>query len=287
MKKYFFISFTSILMVAIGLGLNTSLSAQIILAESKVKIAADIVFEEPEDYVIYDKVPHQMVRVKVSDKSGKPVAFVPVEFSSSDPGIVDFIFSETIADSNGIAVSIIQIQVGEDEIIEGHIEHRIRIPLIMAKVGRVESKKVPVKIMWGVIVDPSFMGPFFDGLFNSFSEITASTGDTFTVKGKLVRALGGLPPLGTTFAAYNTDPHIAKAEQAVVDSEKGDDIGLVTTTIHCLKDGTTNIIFEGIPPAVIKIDVRGPSISHPRSKLATTWADIKTNYTKEKMNEAN
>jgi len=218
---------------------NTSIKAEV----------ASVIFEEPEDYVLYDKVPHQVIRVRVSDEIGDPVPFVKVDFLSSDTDIADFIFPTTITDSNGLAVSVIQCQVSSDTIVSPPPEFDGRTPTISATAGGITSSEVPVRILWGVIVEPIFMGPYFDRTFESFVDTSVKKGGSLTLQGKFVEVFD-IPPLDLyDFGVYSTDSQIAYADTVIIHSNK------IIVEIFGLADGTTNIIVDGIPPAVLTVKV--------------------------------
>ena len=116
-------------------------------AETRAGVA-NIIFLDTENYVLYDKVLHQVVKVKVTDEIGNPIPFVEVHFFCSDTVIADFIFPVTLTDTNGLAVSIIQSKLSADQIISPPSGLGGRTPIITAKSEGATSSNVPLDIIW-------------------------------------------------------------------------------------------------------------------------------------------
>ena len=209
----------------------------------------NVSFVEPDGYFLDDKVLHQVIKVRVTDEIGNPVPFVSVDFLSSDTEIADFLFGTTITDSNGLAVSVIQIQVSEDTIISPPQEFYGRIPYITAIAEGVRSNEVPVTIWWGWIVDPIFMGPYFKGIFESFIDTSVLKLSSLALQGEFVEVFFPPPLEEFNFGTYSTDSRIAYANPAITGFNE------IIVNVNGLAEGITNIIVDGIPPAVISIRV--------------------------------
>ncbi len=209
----------------------------------------NVSFVEPEGYFLNDKAPHQVIKARVTDEYGNAVPFISVDFLSSDTEIADFLFPTTITDSNGLAVSVIQIQVGEDSIISPPPEFYDRIPHITAIAEGVRSNEAPVTIFWRGIVEPIFMGPYFKGIFESFIDASVVKGYSLSLQGEFVEVFFPPPLEEFNFGTYSTDSRIAYADSAITGFND------IIVNINGLAEGITNIIVDGIPPAVISIRV--------------------------------
>ncbi|NQU87828.1 MAG: T9SS type A sorting domain-containing protein [Mariniphaga sp.] len=221
------------------------------ILESTVGISgvANITFENPESYILNEKVLHNIVKVRVTDEIGNPVPFIAINFLCSDKEIADFIFSTTVTDANGLAVSIIQSQVSAETIISPPQEFEGRIPYVYAKSENVTSNEVPIKVWWGVICDPYFMGPYFENTFKSFIDNSVYKLSSLILHGDFVEVFFSYPLEEFNFGAYSTDSRIANADSIIIGWNK------IILTINGFSEGITNIIVDGIPPAVISIRV--------------------------------
>ena len=247
-------------------------SMKLIAANSEV---AHVVFEEPEKFLIHDKLLYRIVRVRVTDEFWAPVSFVPVHFSSSDRVIADFLFPATFTDSCGLAVSIIQSQVSSDTIIFPPSEFRGRMPLITAVSGGIISDEAQVNILWGAIVEPWFLGPYFEepikSYFKTYLDTLVSKDDTLRLQGKIIPAWENdpIPPSGFKFNTYSTDSRVAYPESTIVDSN------IIKITVHCFQEGIAHIFVDGWPPAVIGVTIL------PATKLNE---DLKSHFTPKDFN---
>ncbi len=234
---------------------------------------ASVEFIEPEGYFIHDKVLHQRVLVKVTDDSGGALPYVPVNFSCSDTAIADFLFFTTITDSKGIAVNVIQCQVGLDTLFNPPDEFRERIPYLTAEAEGVQSSEVPVNILWGAIVEPQFMGPYFEGLFDSFVDTTVHSGEEFTWHGGLYFPFNPLDlPYDFDFSSHSTDSRIVIAES------QWDGYHAVRLNMVYLSRGTATVVVNGFPPAMIEVWIDTEVKVEDQTLDAPTTPILQQNY---------
>jgi len=232
----------------------------------------NVSFVEPGGYILFNKVLHQVIKVRVTDEIGNPVPLISVDFLSSDTEIADFLFATTITDSNGLAISVIQSQVSADTIISPPPEFNGRIPYITAIAEGIMSNEVPVTIFWRAIIEPIFMGPYFKNIFESFIDTSVVKGCSLSLQGEFVEVFGPPPLEDFSFGIYTTNPNIASVESAIIYFDR------IIVNINGFEEGITNIIVDGIPPAVISIRVFSDTKVENLIHNLPTEPTLKQNY---------
>jgi hypothetical protein len=231
-----------------------------------------VTFEDTTNYIIYDKVLHQVVKVRVKDEYNDPIPFINVFFSCNDEEIADFIFRNSFTDMNGLAVSVIKFQFDEDSLYSPPPGFRDRFPKIIAIAGGVTSEEVTVRILWGYIVEPIFMGPYFYSYFDSFIETTILKDSFISLTGQFIEVFHSPPPLYLfDFGIYSIDSRIAIPDSVIVGTNT------IDVKIHGVTTDSTHIIVDGIPPAVISVKVADTNVNYPSNNNQLT-SNLYQNY---------
>ena len=95
------------------------------------------------------------------------------------------------------------------------------------------------------------MGPYFNGFFKSFIDTSIHQSSSLILYGEFVQVFFPPPLEDLDFGVYCIEPHVAYADSIIVDSDR------IILEIQALSNGNATIIVDGVPPAVISIQVSG------------------------------